>query len=78
MYVLRLNGDQGMIGANPLEVSIEFDDQERELRVTDVSGVVNDDRGEQRDAVLDDVILQEKTLYENEYYLDHARFGIMS
>ena len=63
---------------DPIGVMFGFVDSDKELNISAVSGqVVEGDNNIVRDVTMDDVFLRQQTLFDNEYYLDNGKFGIV-
>ena len=63
---------------DPIGVMFGFVDSDKELNISAVSGqVVESDNNIIRDVTMDDVFLRQQTLFDNEYYLDNGKFGIV-
>jgi len=78
MYSLGIQEGSIVADGVPLQVTIDTSTPQERLKVRSVQGMVIDDNGngERRDATKDDVILQEQTLFNEEYFLDNAQFDI--
>ena len=78
MYSLGIKAGTIIADAVPLEVTIDTSTPHEKLIKYSVRGTVIDDhgQGERREATNEDVILQEQTLFNEEYYLDNAQFDI--
>ena len=78
IYTLSLKDDIKVIKSKPLEIKIDFSDPRKNLNIESITGKVTEGKDISRDATLNDVILNEKTLFEDDYYLDNGIFDLAS
>ena len=78
MYQIELNRKNGIkISKNPLEIIVDTNNPKNELKIESVKGEVFDTNTNQdRTATKEDLIIREKTLLDDEYYLDNGVFGV--
>ena len=77
MYTLALDRKNGsVVPANdPIEVELNTSEPKKNLNIENVSGDIIE-KGNQRPATRDDILLKEQTLLDGEYYLDNGIFGV--
>jgi len=81
MYVLDLKNDDRDIQLNGggLTITVNADNPDVDIHIEDVSGDVMDIGSNQvRPATIDDIQLNEQTLFEGEYFLDNGKFQILN
>ena len=75
---MSLKKNINIVNSTPLEIIMDFSNPKTRLKIESVTGKVIDEKNNPRNATLYDVALNEKTLFEDDYYLDTGRFDIAS
>ena len=78
VYTLSLKKNIKTVNSKPLEIEMDFSNPKTKLKIMNVTGKVIDGNNNSRNGTLNDVVLNEKTLYEDDYYLDNGRFDMAS